>query len=163
MIRLREPKGDDLVPMTALFNDPSWHDMVPIPYRPVTGAQVLVWFQSWQTPVHILFVITDLRDKPIGFGQLMHIDIFNAHCEGAVVLDKAHRNGLYGKAAIVAMEEFCKNTLHLRKVWVRISDKNKPAIRLVSALGYNPVGTLRDHMFSNGQWHNVMVMERFLL
>ena len=161
MITLRALQPGDIEPLLALFNDSDWQAHVSGPYRPMLADQLIEWARSWSTPVHILFV-ADLRGRAIGFAQLINVDIVNRHAEGAVVLDRDHRNGIYGAALMRAVHTYAKNTLNLRRIRARVSMKNEAAYRLCGWFQYRHVGILEEHIYSGGQWHDVMLMEKSL-
>ena len=48
--------------------------------------------------------------------------------------------------------------LKLHKVYLRVLDYNERAVRAYQKVGFQVEGTLREEMFVNGRWHDLIYM-----
>ena len=74
--------------------------------------------------------------------------------------DTKDRNNGYGKEALNLFTSFCFNSLNSRKIWAHIFDFNKASIRLFTNSGYFKEGLLKEHVFRDGIYNDVVVLGR---
>ena len=109
------------------------------------------------------YIISDQDHKPVGMIGLYDINWIHRNCEiGVYIGDKSAKGKGYGKEACVLIEEFAKNYLNLRKIKLKAVYENEIALNMWNLLGYEKVGQLKEERFINGEYRDVVIMEKFL-
>jgi RimJ/RimL family protein N-acetyltransferase len=95
----------------------------------------------------------------IGNVGLHHPSERNHNVElGIVIGEKDCWSQGYGTDAIRTMLRYAFDELNYHKVYLRVYDFNRRAIRCYEKCGFQIEGQLRQHMFRNGAWHDEIVM-----
>ena len=104
-------------------------------------------------------VIAD-REKKRYLGQcaLSLIDQTARHAELAIVLAPDSAGQGYGAAAIGLLLEFAFRQMNLNRVYLRVYAANERAVRCYEKCGFQVEGRLRDHVFRDGQYEDVLEM-----
>lgn len=66
----------------------------------------------------------------------------------------------YGSEAINLMVDHAFNNLNLHKVTAGIYSGNTGSIKAFGKCGFNHVGTLKDHVFCEGSYQHLLLMEK---
>lgn len=77
---------------------------------------------------------------------------------GIVIGNKDYWGQGYGRDATRLMLEYAFRYHNLRRVWLWVHAKNERAIRAYRAAGFVEEGRLRQHMYSNGAYDDVIYM-----
>jgi RimJ/RimL family protein N-acetyltransferase len=159
----RPPREDDVAALAALRNDvAAQHAMLADP-RPNTLADVRAWIARRTNDSATLFhVVADEADAAIGFTQVVAIDERSRHGMFGIGIDARHRGRGHGRAAIEHVFAAARNDGRLDKIVLHVASDN-PARALYRALGFADVGIHRRHYRGRDRWHDVAVMERFLV
>jgi RimJ/RimL family protein N-acetyltransferase len=163
-ISLRVWREDDLPVLTALRNDVALQAQLLARARGSRPEQVREWLQgrSGQTD-RLLFVIAEPEeDQAWGFIQASDLDPIDSHADlGMCLLAQARGRGLGGQA-IALLADYLRDQWHLRKLGLRVRADNAAALRCYEKAGFERCGLLRRHVFIDGRWQDVVLMERFL-
>jgi phosphinothricin acetyltransferase len=81
--------------------------------------------------------------------------------EFSVYADRAYRGRGAGQAALVALITLCEQQGFWKLVG-RIFPENEPSLRLCRTLGFREVGTHRRHARLDGEWRDVVIVEKLL-
>lgn len=104
------------------------------------------------------FVI-EADGKVIGGCGLFHFDETAQTCElGIGIGDKAYWGRGYGREAIKLLLDYAFRLRNFRKVWLRVNGNNERGIRAYRACGFVEEGRLRTHVWSNGQYVDLVHM-----
>ncbi len=112
-----------------------------------------------QDPAGVFFVIA-VGDRAAGFVQLVRIDRTNRFGYLGIFVDREFRGRGIAGQALAAMERHGKGSLGLRRICLEVLASNESALRFWSRHGYVDVGTLREHHFHDGRYHDVRLMEK---
>lgn len=77
---------------------------------------------------------------------------------GIAIGDKAYWGRGYGREAVTLLVEYAFRYRNFRRVWLWVHADNERAIRAYRACGFVEEGRLREHMYSNGRYVDVVHM-----
>lgn len=163
-IRLRSWKDEDLDTMTELRNDVPLQAQLLARVRGSDEAQVRQWLQDRSSNADsILFIIADrVSDAAVGFLQFTGVDPIDRRAELGICVSR-HRQGKgFGTEAISIALPHLRDIWDLRKVSLRVRADNEGAIRCYRKIGFEQCGRLREHVYIEGAWHDLVLMEIFL-
>ncbi len=162
LITLREFRAEDISPMRAWVTDSQVS-------RFLSGAflQPHTWEQTESFLRGILngdaggvnLVIAE-RESLKYFGQcnLMLIDNTARKAELAIVIGREHHGRGYGYEAINLLLDFGFHQMNLNRVYLKVHEDNARAIRLYERVGFAHEGRLRQEMFRDGRYQDLLVM-----
>ncbi|MFA5776454.1 MAG: GNAT family protein [Patescibacteria group bacterium] len=97
--------------------------------------------------------------KLIGDIGISCVDPKNKHAEiGLSIGDKSLWGKGYGTDAVKAVLAFCFEKLNLNKVYLDVWEENQRAIKCYLRCGFRNDGTLRQHVWKDGRYHNKIIM-----
>jgi RimJ/RimL family protein N-acetyltransferase len=162
-IRLRALTRTDIPQAVQWINDPE-----------VTAGLLLVfpfsiedeekWFdQMMQTPQaeHPLAIEIHEGDKWVHIGNvgLHNLDWRSSLAEiGIVIGEKAYWNKGYGAEAISLITQHGFETLNLNRIYLHVFASNPRAVHCYEKIGFIHEGKLRQAMYKNGQYIDILVM-----
>lgn len=95
----------------------------------------------------------------IGQCALFNVDPIARTSEiGITIGDKKYWGRGFGREAIELLVEYGFVHRNLRKIWLHVHAENKRAHRVYSASGFSEEGRLREHVWSNGRYDDLLVM-----
>ncbi len=162
-LRLRSIERNDLRLFVHWFNDPEVTAGL-LQVLPLSLAEEEAWYESvLKSPAEErpLMIEARMGDAwiPIGDLGLHHIDWRVREAEvGIVIGEKEYWNRGYGTEAMRLMLAHGFNTLNLNRIFLKVYETNPRAIRSYEKAGFIREGTLRQAMFKNGQYINVIIM-----
>lgn len=160
---LRPWVDKDLPALTQLRNDVELQGQLLARPRGSNQEQVKEWLQGFaQDSQSIFLVIADKSDDVAGFIQVKHMDALNRSAEMGVGLIKGHTGKGLGSEAIGLLGQYLKDAWNLRKLILQVRADNLPAIGAYKKCGFQTCGVWREHVFIEGQWRDVAMMELFL-
>ncbi len=77
---------------------------------------------------------------------------------GIVIGDKRYWGQGYGREAVNLLVDYAFRYRNFRRVWLWVHADNERAIRAYRACGFAEEGRLREHMYSNGRYVDVVYM-----
>ena len=96
----------------------------------------------------------------IGVISLGKVDWISRNAELGVFIGNKDLWGQgLGSEAIVLLLDYAFNVLSLIKVYLRVIEYNRRAIRAYVKVGFREVGRLRKHIFRGGRFWDVIIME----
>lgn len=97
--------------------------------------------------------------KYIGSCGLFHFDDVAHTCElGIGIGDRAYWNHGYGRDAVQTLLRYAFISRNLHKVWLTVNSTNERAIRSYVACGFAEEGRLRQHVWSDGRYIDLVYM-----
>lgn len=108
-----------------------------------------------------IFGIEHKTDKLlIGTISLNKVDWKNRHAElGIAIWNPNYWNKGIGTDAINVLLKYAFDELGLHKVYLRVFEFNKRAIRCYEKIGFKIKGTFRDDLWRDGKYYNSLYMD----
>jgi RimJ/RimL family protein N-acetyltransferase len=160
----RPPREEDVPALAALRNDlPTQYALLASP-KPNSLDDVRAWIARRTNDRATLFrVVADETGAAVGFTQIVGIDERSRHGMLGIAIDGRHRGRGHGRAALEHTIEAARADGRLDKLVLHVAADNTVARELYRAAGFADVGVHRRHYRGPEKWHDVAVMERFLL
>lgn len=162
-IRLRAIEESDLPRFVEWLNDPDVYKHLRLIY-PLATDMEQAWFARLKDrdPVTRPLGIEIQHSKGwvfignIGFNS---IDWINRNAEvGLFIGEKQYWSQGYGKKAMRLLLKFGFETLNLHRIMLRVHANNPRAIRSYEAVGFVHEGKLRDDLYQDGQYVDVLIL-----
>jgi RimJ/RimL family protein N-acetyltransferase len=101
----------------------------------------------------------DVGGQFIGTCGLFNVNPTARTCElGIGIGDKAYWGQGYGREAVGLLVDYAFRHRNLRKVWLWVHASNERAVHAYLAAGFVEEGRLRQHVWSNGDYDDVVYM-----
>lgn len=129
--------------------------------RPITAEQHLAWYNHLIQNDHHLEFIIELKEngKPIGRIGLNDVDYRNQKAEYSISLgDPTEWGKGYGVDASYLLLDFGFEELNLQKIYLKVFAENHRAVKLYDKIGFELEGTLRNEIYKNGHFQNLLYM-----
>jgi RimJ/RimL family protein N-acetyltransferase len=98
----------------------------------------------------------------IGTCGLFDFNQTSGTCQlGIGIGDPAYQGKGYGRDAVRVLLDYAFRLRNLRKVWLTVNGTNDRAIRAYRACGFVEEGRLRDHVWSDGHYIDLVYMGVF--
>jgi RimJ/RimL family protein N-acetyltransferase len=161
-IYLRYLEIEDLERVYKWHNDRHLYELLVRPFQGVSHATVEKWLTTKQAyssqEVNLAICLTE-NDCHIGNIYLRDIDWIARHAELSTFIGEAtHRSKGYGQIAVRLLIKHAFQDLGLQRLYLVVLQDNQPAIRVYEKCGFVVEGTLRRHVFKNGQFNDVLFM-----
>jgi diamine N-acetyltransferase len=162
-IVLRPWVEKDVAALTPLRNDVKLQAQLLARARGSNEDQVKDWLQGFaQDNQSIFLVIADKLDEVAGFIQVKNIDTLNCRAEIGIALTPGETGKGLGSEAIGILGRYMKDAWNLHKLVLQVRSDNVLAIAAYKKCGFEACGVFREHVFIDGQWQDVTLMELFL-
>jgi len=104
-------------------------------------------------------IVEKSTDQLIGATGLTQIDVRNRHCQfGIFIGAKDLWSKGYGTEAARLITGYAFDTLNMNRVWLHVSDNNTAGIRAYEKIGYRKEGVLRQAMYREGRYWDIISM-----
>ncbi|MBR7552586.1 GNAT family N-acetyltransferase [Allobacillus sp. GCM10007491] len=98
------------------------------------------------------------NDERIGYVGLFDIETRHRNAEFGIMIAPEHQGKGYAADATRLTVEYGFNKVNLRKLYLYVDEVNEKAVHIYKKLGFQVDGTLREHYFVNGEYHDAYVM-----
>ncbi len=159
-ITLRAIEESDLELLKEMINDPEIENMTGGYSYPVSTYQQRKWFESLSNRQNELRLIIDTEEHgAIGVVMLTDIDWKNrtAQTHSKITSRNNLRGKGYGTKASKALVKYAFEELNLHCLYIHTIDYNIAAQRVMEKCGFKKEGVLRERVYKNGKYHNVIV------
>lgn len=161
-VYLRALCESDLERIHRWHNDPKLYENFPTPFRYVSLATEREWLQkkmAASTDSVNLAICLSPGDEHIGNIYLTEIDWISRNASiGMFLANTANRRKGYGADALSQLLSYAFNELNLMRVYLHTFAKNISAIKIAEKAGFTLEGQMRNHVFKNGRYEDVLVM-----
>lgn len=133
---------------------------------PISDIEHEKWFSSrfGNSNEKIFGIISKKDGCLIGIIGLKNIDFINRHAELYIYIgDNQYLSKGLGTDAIQTLVDFSFDQLNLHKVYLNVFDYNEKAIKVYERVGFAVEGVLKDALYRDGQYHDVILMGRIKL
>jgi RimJ/RimL family protein N-acetyltransferase len=131
------------------------------PYRPVHEPAHDDWFNTMaRDRSRVIFAI---RSKPegelVGTAQLTDFHDIYRHAQMLIRIgDARHRERGFGTEALRLLLDFAWRDCNLHRVWAQVFARNQRALACYRKAGFVEEGRLRDGVFIDGQWDDLIIL-----
>lgn len=156
----RPVEETDLPYLVKWLNDQDMARLVVGWTFPVGAAEQRAWFDCSHSDTRTQrWMVQPLDgDEPIGLTGLWDIDWHNRHALSALKLGSSEIRGKgYGQDAIYTLMAYAYYQVGLNRLWGDILVYNKASYRAyVEKCGWRVEGVQRQHVFRDGQFHDLV-------
>jgi len=157
-ITLRAIEESDLELLKAMINDPEIENMTGGYSYPVSTYQQKKWFESILDRQDELRLIIDTKEHgAIGVVMLTDIDWKNRTAQFHFKIVSQWRGKGYGTKAAKALVKYAFEQLNLHCIYSYVLEYNIASQRVKEKCGFKKEGVLRERVYKNGKYHNVVV------
>ena len=159
---LRALEPDDLERAHRWHNDAALYGTLGGTFNFVSREAEQEWLRARcrfsREEISLAICLAETREH-IGNIYLRGIDWVARHGEVSVFIgDAQHRGKRYGDSAVRQLREHAFRTLGLHRLYLFVVAGNDAAIRLYKRCGFAEEGRLREHVFKDGAFRDVLVM-----
>lgn len=135
------------------------------PPRPKSMTEVASFFERLsddRSTYNFAIARIDAIDTIIGFCGLFNVAHSSRTCElGITIGSRENWNHHFGREAVGTLCDYGFRTLNLRKISLSVSANNERAIRSYEAANFIEEARLRQHIWENGTYVDLVMMSRF--
>ena len=106
------------------------------------------------------FAVEDFEGDLVGRCGIIRLDWKNRVGELAIMIGTPYRGRGYGREAMQLLCDFCFKEMNLHKLKVTVFAFNKAAIRCYERNGFVQEGVLKQEIFREGAYQDVVVLAR---
>lgn len=163
-IRLRPPEEEDLPLFVEWLSNPEIRNYITIRY--ISQALEEKWFErllpntAGGAPGRLHFVIETQEDlRPIGVISLEAINWRDREAEVGIIVGETDFWGQgYGTDAMRTILEVGFHWFNLHRIFLRVIVDNTRAVRSYEKCGFRHEGRLRQAMFIDGAYKDMLIM-----
>ncbi len=155
IITLRAIEEDDASVLQSMINDPEIESSVVGFSYPVSMAEQKKWISCIKDDKNIRYAIDD-GSGIIGVAIISAVDFKNRVANLNIKLLKTVRGKGYAKRAVSLILRYCFYELNLNCVTANVLANNTPSNNLWLNLGFNIDGVLRQRVYKNGQYIDLL-------
>jgi RimJ/RimL family protein N-acetyltransferase len=133
-------------------------------FHPVSETEHDEWFKSVSiNKGQVFFGIEDEDEKKlIGTCGLFEIDEISRKAELRIKIgDKEYWGHGAGTNAVKLLVEFGFSSMNLNKIWLKVMKDNVRAVKSYEKVGFIIEGELKQDMFINGEYKDILLMALF--
>jgi diamine N-acetyltransferase len=132
--------------------------------RGATLDQVRQWLQTFESDACSLLLVLEecISQKPAGFIQIKGLDSINLRAEMGIGLNEDFQGKGLGSQAIELLGRYLQQNWNLQKLLLQVRSDNEKAIAAYRKVGFRVCGSYSKHLYIEGAWHDVALMELFL-
>ncbi len=165
VVNLRPIERSDLAYLNRWKNNKDIYRYLGGGFLPVSIAVQEQWMNTLMdtTGSSKRFLIESAEEKPLGMIGLYNINWIHRNCElGIFIGEKEEQNKGYARRAYMLMEQYALRYLNLRKIKAEVVKSNTPAVKMYEKLNFIQVGCLKEERFIDGEYHDLLIMERII-
>ncbi|MFQ5499989.1 MAG: GNAT family N-acetyltransferase [Candidatus Zixiibacteriota bacterium] len=153
---LRHATVDDLTNTFHWLLQGEPQSMTCRPYTFATAAdEVEAHKKAARSERQQLFMIIRKEDKlPVGRVRFFDYNSLNRSAELGLIIDPDERRNGYAGEALKLLITYLFRYRGLNKVYAQTAEFNEASVKLLESLGFKRDGTLRDHHYFDGEFHN---------
>jgi RimJ/RimL family protein N-acetyltransferase len=162
-VRLRGAERSDLEKFVAWINDPEVTAGLTL-FLPMSSVDEDKWFDSvMQRSQEEKPLVIDMKDgtdwRLIGNSSFFGFDWVARSAEvGIMIGEKTIWNQGYGSEVMTLLLRHGFRTLNLNRIYLRVYSENKRAIRAYEKVGFVHEGRMRQAVFKNGSYSDILYM-----
>lgn len=155
VVLLRAIDENDAEVLMDLINDPEVESSVCGWSYPVSLSAQKKWISNLNNDTTVRYAI-EIEGKMVGVAIISSIDMKNRTANMNIKLLKSARGKGFAMRAIKLIVYYCFDELNMHCLTANVIERNVDSRRLWEELGFCQDGLLRDRVFKNGNYHNVI-------
>lgn len=116
------------------------------------------WFRKISRDDTCRYWLISYKDIPIGLINLAAIDRINLRCSAGYYIGEIGYRQL-GAMIPPYLYNYVFKEMKFRKIYGELMAENKMVLQIHKMHGFRQVGIYRDHIFKNGRFHDVILIE----
>ncbi|MFH1741617.1 MAG: UDP-4-amino-4,6-dideoxy-N-acetyl-beta-L-altrosamine N-acetyltransferase [bacterium] len=157
-ITLRAIEKRDVEFLRNLRNKPEMRKYL-CSHMPISEIQQVGWYErSASDARNQIFMVDDPAGETVGYVQLTNIDYKNRSVEIGIHLGPSAQGKGYGRDAFHTLMRFAFEEMNMHRVYLYVFAFNERAIGLYEKLGFREEGRLRDSVFQEGRYQDIVLM-----
>ena len=162
-VRLRAAEREDIKTFHRWVNDPEVTQELAL-YLPMSMVDEETWFNGMtQRDPNEKSLVIEVREgmdwRMIGNSGVFGIEWVNRCGElGILIGEKTEWNKGYGTEVMTMLQQHCFKTLNLNRIFLRVYAENRRAIRAYEKAGFVAEGRMREAVYKNGKYDDVILM-----
>ena len=160
-IYFRPLEVDDIERLVKWVNDPDITQFLTMGRFPINFAREEEWLKGLYKGQNDIALGIVLKDGDIHIGNvgLHQIDWVSRECIfGIMIGEEEYQDKGYGTEATLLMLKYAFEVLNINRVELTVYEFNKRAIRCYEKAGFIPEGRLREKVFKNGRYYDILIM-----
>lgn len=158
---LRTVERRDLETMRRWRNSPEiarfYEDM-----RPIGEAQQEQWFQRMSQDANSYYFIIEDASGPLGVCNLKNVNWIHRNADwGIYFAPREQGNAMLPVEASLLLLDWAFDCLNLHKVQAAVFPHNRRAKSLNKGLGFREEGVLKEHIFHEGRYTDLVLVAVF--
>lgn len=156
---LRLVEEGDLEELRSLHNEESTLNKLTDPFH-VSEEEQRLWFHNLlkSRSSRRYSIILKESSELIGVIRVDRIDLSNRNAEVGADIKVDYRRRGYAKEAYYLLLDYLFFTLGMHRLQLQTLDTNSPAISLYKSLGFKEEAVLRESIFRDGTFQNLVLM-----
>lgn len=161
-VMLRAWGAEDLGMLLEMRNDLSLQRQLMAQPRGNSLDQIRDWLSArTKSPDGVFLVIVGQPSgEMVGFIQAVGMDHINGIGRIGICIARGFQGKGYGGEAMALLESYLKEVFGLRKLMLEVLAENAVAIGMYLKHGYREVGRLQQHFYYDGEYAEVLIMEK---
>lgn len=162
MYSLREIAAKDIPNINRWRNDKEVVDLLGNNFLYIAEEVDNKWYENYLNNRHVcvrLAIIDSASDKMIGTVQLTGIHPINRCAEFSIMIgEKEYWSKGAGSFSTKAMLAHGFKNLNLNRIYLTVLEHNERAVNLYLKAGFKEEGVLREAIYKNGHFYNLLQM-----
>ena len=126
--------------------------------RPYTLQETQAFFEELAKKEELVRFVIEVDGAVVGDCSLHDIDKHSRHCEVGIAIGKPHWSQGYGQEALGLLVDFAFKHHNMHRVALEVLADDDRAVACYRKVGFVEEGALRKRDWSNGKYHDVLVM-----
>ena len=163
-VRLRGWREADLGILCELRNNVELQSQLLARVRGSDESQVQQWLTVRSTDEQglLLVIANQADDRALGYIQLRDMNGIDRRAELGICLHPTAQGRGIGSESLRILLPYLRDVWGVRKIILRVRGDNARAIACYERAGFDRCGLMREHVFADGAYRDVVLMERFL-
>ena len=134
-------------------------------YKPTSISQQKKWIDALteNTAENQRYLILNENSIKVGFIGLYVISPIHRTCSlGIYIGEKQFWGKGIASNAYLAIEEYAKKYLNIRKIHLEVVEENVNAVKMYQKLGFEICGKYEKERYIDGEYKNLLIMDKFI-
>lgn len=155
IVLLRAIEEDDARVLMDLINDPEVENSVFGWSYPVSLSSQKKWISNITNDTVVRYII-EVGQEAVGVAIISSVDMKNRTSNMNIKLLKSARGRGIATHALNLIIQYCFEELNMHCLTANVIERNEDSRKLWQKLGFNEDGILRQRIYKNGAYHNIV-------